>query len=548
LVEMMGGEIGVSSEPNIGSTFTFTAWLGLSTEIEEEQLTILPDLRGMRVLVAEDNEVAQQVICELLTSLTFKPHGVGNGQEAVSAIENSLAGPDIEPFDFIIMDWKMPGMDGLEAAKIIKNITTISEPPPIILATSFSRDELLHSEQRDYIDGFLSKPLCQSMLFSEIMKIFGKEDSSRSKIKQYDKVRDYEAIQGILGAKVLLAEDNAFNQQVACELLESNGLDVTVVNNGREAVEAAKKSLFDVVLMDIQMPEMDGMQATAELRRDPLLKGLPILAMTAHAMAEDREKSLAGGMNDHITKPIDPDKLFEALVKWIPVKDRNSSSVSKKSPDAIKQPLLPDTLPGIDLKVALKNLSGNSKLLHKLLVEFYQDNRDTIPKIQTALKEEPQTAERMTHTLKGIAGSIGAAAMQSAALALETAINKKQSDRFAELLSDLEQSLTPILGGLEHLDNETATAPKANDEAESNTEVAPIDRDALTPLFAELNNFLKSGHSQSETKLAEIRTLLAGNFDNHMQSIQNQIEDYEYEEAMETLSEAASLFDIQIKS
>jgi two-component system, sensor histidine kinase and response regulator len=438
-------------------------------------------------------------------------------------------------------------MDGLEAAQIIKNNSAISKPPPIILTTSFSRDELLHSKKRDYLDGFLSKPVCQSMLFSEIMKVFGKGDTGNNKIKQYEKGRDHEAIQGILGAKVLLVEDNTFNQQVACELLESNGLVVTVANNGREAIEEAKKSPFDLILMDIQMPEMDGMQATAELRKDPLLVDLPILAMTAHAMVEDREKSLAGGMNDHITKPIDPDKLFEALVKWIPIKERGTSSNTKKSTELNKRPLLPETLPGIDLKVALKNLSGNSTLLHKLLVEFYQDNKNSIPVIRKTLKEDRQVVKRAAHTLKGIGGTIGAETLQSAALALETAIDREQTSDLKILVSDLEQSLTPILNGLEGLHRETVSAAKLKDKEKLPVEVGPINRDTLTPLFAELNNLLKSGHSESEIKLAEMREFLAGNSENHMDSIQSQIEDYEFEEAVETLTKAAKQLGIPMK-
>jgi len=321
LVEMMEGEISINSKPGVGSDFIFTAWIGISTESVEEKLEMLPDLRGMRVLVAENNKIAQDVIYQLLSTLSFKTDMVESGEAAVAAVEKAIVEPNEKPFDFIIMDWQMSGIDGIEAAQKIKSNSALPEKPAIILATSFSRNELLNREDRSCLDGFLSKPLGQSQLFSEILNVFGKNDPNR-KPRTIEGLRDNDAIQDILGAKVLLAEDNAFNQQVARELLESNGLVVTIANTGRKAIEIVNKENFDVILMDIQMPEMDGFTATRKLREDPLFRDIPIIAMTAHAMADDRRKSLEAGMNDHITKPIDPDILFDTLVKWIPAKKR----------------------------------------------------------------------------------------------------------------------------------------------------------------------------------------------------------------------------------
>ncbi|MBF0590179.1 MAG: response regulator, partial [Magnetococcales bacterium] len=306
-----------------------------------------------------------------------------------------------------------------------------------------------------------------------------------------------------------------------------------------DAVRLVREGAFEVVLMDIQMPEMDGFQATAEIRRDPGFKALPILAMTAHAMAGDREKSLAAGMDDHITKPIDPDLLFDALIKRIPHKDRGVAKQLSKRSDLGSGTVLPASLPGIDLEIGLKHVAGNQPLLRKLLMEFLEDYREIIVHIQATLNEDPESAGRAAHTLKGVAGSIGAHGLQAAALALEMGIKENRAEALEELLAALDRNLAPILQGLESLTGDEAQAvPDAAAEGEL-TAVSPEDRARLAPLIHELNVYLKSGHSRSEGKLEEIRTMLAGHAGQQLNRMLEQIEDYEYEEAMETLADTA---------
>jgi two-component system, sensor histidine kinase and response regulator len=362
------------------------------------------------------------------------------------------------------------------------------------------------------------------------------------------KSRDVDAIQGILGAQVLLAEDNKINQQVATELLEANGMMVTVANNGIEAVNKVQEKQFDVVLMDIQMPQMDGFAATNKIRSLPDCKKLPILAMTAHAMAGDREKSLNAGMNDHITKPIDPDKLFDALVKWIPAKERNVVIKSQPSSDKNTEFTLPENLPGIDLKVGLKHISGNSKLLGKLLKEFHKDYRNVIAEIRSNIEEDQPTAQRTVHTLKGVAGSIGAAALQSSALTLEQALGEARSEEYEKLIADLEQNLKPVLQGIATLDLSKDSSQTATREAAHISEPTPVNIESLTPALKDLHKLLKSGHSRSQEKLTEVCRLLANNATDKTSRINELIEDYEYEEAVETLLEIAKMLNVQLDS
>ena len=549
LVEMMDGEISIESAPDEGSTFTFTVWLNCTPNNVEEKLDMLPDLRGMRVLVAENNEVSQEVICELLSTLTFNPTVVTNGRDAIKAIQEGENAPDAKPYDFIIMDWKMPIMNGLEAANFIKNEAQLKSPPPIILVTSFSRDELLDIEDRSYIDGFISKPVGQSRLFSEILKVFGKEDPSIKPIKQINKFRDDEAIQHLLGTKVLLVEDNVLNQQIASELLANNGVEITIANNGREAVQLAKKKSFNAILMDIQMPEMDGLQATTQIRKDPLLNDLPIIAMTAHAMADDRAKSLAAGMNDHINKPIDPDELFEVLVKWIPEKKQKKPNLIPALDDeALEKELqteLPEDLPGIDKKVALKFVAGNGKFLKKMLGNYYSRNKDVVSRIQTALSSgDTDLAKRTAHSLKSISGTLGVLEVPKNANALEGAIVEEQQEKINKLLLELGELLTPILQGLEKsvLIEIPTNDVKVNESRENRVE--SINKEQFTRLFMELADALEAGHSRSKDKLAKLRDILPNNHNNSLDRILHNIEEFEFEEALEALSELASQFNI----
>ena len=314
LVEMMGGEIRVESEPGKGSVFRFTAAFGRTGRPRARLASLVGDLRGLRVLVVDDSETSRQILAESLRSMTFDVGLATSGEEAL--VELDRAADAGRPYDLVLMDYKMPGMDGIEAGRRIKKGSGPHKVPTVVMVTAYGREEVMTQAEGAGFEGFLIKPVNQSVLLNTIMEVFG-----RGGHRQFQPLAAQatppDALASIRGARLLVAEDNEINQQVAREILESAGFVVELANNGREALEKVRSGPYDAVLMDIQMPEMDGLQAAEELRRDGRFGDLPIIAMTAHAMAGDREQSLQAGMNDHVTKPIDPDALFAVLLRWV---------------------------------------------------------------------------------------------------------------------------------------------------------------------------------------------------------------------------------------
>ena len=309
LVELMGGSIWVVSEPGGGSTFSFTGWFGLS---ETTARKVLPTrLVSLKALVVDDNASAREVLEDQLATIGAEIEQVASGAEAIDAVKRADAG---RPFDVILLDWRMPGLDGVETARRIRADGSLKHVPAIIIVTAFGREEVRSEAEDAGVDGFLVKPVNQSMLVDMLVEIFAPEH--RTAAREVVTATAYD----LNGLRVLLVEDNAINQQIAVELLEGVGVFVDVANNGREAVDKLLAEggnvRYDLVLMDLQMPEMDGYQATACIRAAPRLADLPIIAMTAHAMAEERDRCLAAGMRGHITKPIDPELLYRTLMQF----------------------------------------------------------------------------------------------------------------------------------------------------------------------------------------------------------------------------------------
>ncbi|HTP34420.1 MAG TPA: response regulator, partial [Candidatus Acidoferrales bacterium] len=313
LVEMMGGEIWVESQPGVGSTFQFTAWFGIGAA-RPERKRFVPELAGIRVLVVDDNPQAREILSDALRGFGLETGQASSGDEAIRALASADAK---NPYSLVLMDWHMPGMDGLEATRIVKYGDRLKNIPRVVMVTAFGREDVRAGAEQIGIDGYLLKPVGASLLYDTLISLFGTAEAeaaathvSREEAQAYD----------ASGVRILLVEDNEMNQQVATELLESAGAKVTVANHGGEAVKTLREGpdppAFDVVLMDLQMPEMDGFTATRLLRADPRFKDLPIIAMTAHALVEERQRCLEAGMNDHVTKPIEPDALFAALKRW----------------------------------------------------------------------------------------------------------------------------------------------------------------------------------------------------------------------------------------
>ncbi len=472
LVKMMGGTINVDSELGKGSTFRFTVnFCQVDEEVIKKFYQPLPDQNSMRVLVVDDLATIRTTLSEMLAGFGYHVSVAASGSEALEKTVQAAA--DGEPFTLILVDWQLEGMDGLETARLIKQDGRLSPVPAIIMMTSFGKGEVVQQCEQLGLDGFLSKPITSSALLNAIMGILGQIDK-RQEIGNVDLV---EIRKWLCGRSILLVEDNEINQQVAVELLKKVEVIVHVANNGIEAVQAAQDYDYDLILMDIQMPKMDGLEATIKIRE--LLadhQDMPIIAMTAHAMIGDRMKSLAAGMNDHITKPIEPDELYATLMKWIwpgemkqwgGIKNQASEQQARhREADKLPQGecsthcdpgvTLPDTLPGIDVAQGLKRVADNQKLYGQILAKFHKNQTDVVRKIRAALAvEDVKEAGMLAHTLKGVAGTIGAAEVYKLASDLEDGIKHNQnqnSDYVCSCLLDVEKRLSLVLASIVELE------------------------------------------------------------------------------------------------
>jgi len=487
-------------------------------------------LLALKILVVDDNPSTRQILHRYLDNFGYRVETAESGEAAIGLLETAE-----DPFDLVLMDWKMPHMDGVEAIRRIHDSEHIDPLPMVMMVTAFDREHL-QQEARDLsLDGLLVKPISQSSLLDAILNAFGKAEARAEHRHHIPELAEH-----IRGASILLVEDNEINQQVANELLTQAGLHVSIADDGQQGVEQAAKgdadgNPFDAILMDIQMPVMDGYTATRILRKDPRFKELPIIAMTANAMASDRDRAAAAGMNDHIAKPIDINEIFKVLAKWVPPPEERragAASTAKTVPDndriaAETAPAPIPALEGIDTKASLKRVGGNTALYLKILNRFHDSQGDSVQRIRASLLEgDRETAQRLAHTLKGLAGNIGAERLQQDAAVLERAIHGELED-LDPILDDTQASLDETLESLGAL-AKAATADSAG----------RMNLAELQPMFVRLRELLEDDDSEAMDIVDRILEKMGSTL--HAATLQRLgglINRYEFEEALEVLAD-----------
>jgi len=527
LTELMGGEIRADSTPGKGTEFIFTARLQISDNIDRQtrHATELP--QGLRALVVDDNEAAREVLASMLTSFKIKVDTAADGKTALTLLTQAVE--QQKPYDVVLLDWIMPGIDGIETARRIKANTAFAKLPAMLMVTANGREEAYLEADKAGLHAFLVKPVYASVMYETLLNILGiKAVAHPLAVTRKGQTTD---LRKIRGARILLVEDNSINQEVATAFLEEGGMAVTVVSNGLECLAALQQASYDLVLMDIQMPEMDGLEATRRIRRNNQLQDLPIIAMTAHAMAGDRDKSLAAGMNEHITKPIDQAELFQILKIWIP--EKQSAEPPYIAGKAAEISSTEDTplpfLPGINQVDALKAVNNNKKLLLKMLHDFHK-HYSNLPDIlrDLAFTGQWQEIQNKAHAIKGVSGYIGSTTLMQAAQKLEATLRNKRQEDAPDHLDSFINVLDQILSALTALP------------------VVPLERPAQTrPMqgivtgessieehMRQLINHLNKGEITAEEQFCKVKEQLTGaGFEQPLQNLANLINDIEYDRA-----------------
>jgi len=511
LAMAMGGDTGVHSEPGKGSTFWFTASLGLGS-----QDSLLPNaaltLHGERVLVVDDNESAALVLSELLRNLGFQVDTVSSGGAAIESIQASAQRQ--KPYAFVMLDWQMPGMDGLQTVEALHN-TSAPNVPFVLMVTAHRHQDVVRGAARLGIEYVLAKPINGSLLINTMLQILGRKHSDGgSPLGPRESVLVEHLIAPLAGARVLVVEDNDINQQIACEILNHAGLETDVAENGQLALHhiAARQAEgrpYDIVLMDMQMPVMDGITAARHIRETADAQVLPIVAMTANAMQKDRQRCLDAGMNGFVTKPINPSELWRSLLEWTPLRPHMghpdgvaepTSTAENADVDALMQRLR--NIPDLDVELGLSRTNNSPAFYVSMLQKFATTQGDVAARIRVALNHaNTPVAERLAHTLKGVAAHLGAEEVQLCCGMLED--NVRNGASAAATLASLQHTADAMARLLNHLDQvglvNAAEAPST----------APLD--ALE-------------EQQAWAVVAQIRALLADN-DAHSQVLWDQNRD-----------------------
>jgi signal transduction histidine kinase/DNA-binding response OmpR family regulator/HPt (histidine-containing phosphotransfer) domain-containing protein len=535
IAELMGGQVGVDSVHGQGSTFWFTARLGKSKSQVVPQL-LREDLEGKRILVVDDNEAARLLLGRLLVELHLDVDSAESGAQALDMLDRAVA--QGKPYEALYLDWQMPGMNGIELAQKVRE-RPYDQMPKMVLVTGYGREEVLKSAEDIRLDNVLVKPVNGSMLFDSVTRLFGQFNPEADDDRDGGKGAAA-SMTAIRGAKVLLVEDNDLNQEVATELLRGVGLVVDVADNGQIAVEKVQAAAYDIVLMDMQMPVMDGLSATRIIRQMPQFNELPIVAMTANAMQADREACRAAGMDDHVAKPIEPQELFQALLKWVKPREGAADEAdvlglptAAEQPAADAGPRMPVGIDGLDTELGLRRVLGKVPRYVSMLEKYVAGQTGAIAEMRQAIAaNDRDTATRLAHTTKGVSGNIGATVVQRLAETLEEALKHGEPmDGMPALVDALEERLVPLV---------TAIAAQLPQQAETAASSGPvtIDEAQLAAVSERLRSLLEDMDSDAGEWMQAHAALLAAAYPAHVKAVQEALEGFDFDVALEQLDAA----------
>jgi len=439
LVGLMGGEIDVDSTPGQGSNFRFTARFGVGSPAQAALLPRAGAHRDLRILVVDDSANSREILHDLLVLLGYAPVVEGGGAAGLAELRRA-AGVG-RPYQLVLLDWRMPGLDGFDVVRMLREDPLPGPAPAILLVTAYGDEAIVREAARQGLAGCLAKPVSASTLLDAINGACGPQRGGPASVPASARgaAPRAQAPEALRGRRVLLVEDNELNRFVATELLcDVAGMDVTLAGNGHEALAQLREARFDLVLMDIQMPGMDGLQCTRLIRADRALAGVPVIAMTAHAMAGDRDKSIAAGMNDHVDKPFEPAQLFEVMLRWL----APAGPAGAAAPRAGQLPA-PD--PVVDFELGLRRCLGRPELYHRILGRYLRQREASPDEIRAALDAgELEAGARNAHTLVSTASMLGAPALAALARELHDAVDLGLPERWRALLGRLEAAQAEV--------------------------------------------------------------------------------------------------------
>lgn len=519
LVELMNGRIWIeNSETNKGTTICCTIQLKIASKINQpvkiEQTTL--QLENIRVLVVDDNEASREILSEILRFFKLEVSIANNGIEAIKQLE--YAGH--RPFDVVLMDWHMPGMNGVEIARLIHADTIITKQPKIIIVTAYDRDEVMKLIDSVNISDLLIKPVSPSTLLDSILSVLGQRP-----IHNGNKANTENQLGNYRGIHLLLVEDNEINREVAGELLRSMNITLEEAVNGEEAVKMVQQRDYDGVLMDVQMPIMDGLEATRRIRALAQLPdcerflSLPIIAMTAMAMVQDAEECKRAGMTDYIAKPIVPELLSSILQKWLLSKPPDTSQ------NFINQQQNPRKLENFDVTKGVHRVGGNVEAYFKQLHRFREHYANAVDELQHFLtNQQIDAAEAYCHSFKGVCGMLDATELFAYVTEIDNELKKNELPDSAKL--------EKLKGLLNNALDEIDALPVPIELQKESTVATPLNTEQLLLKLTELECLLVNDIGSAEKLLAELHTtLISTEIEKSLTEIATKLEIFEVDEA-----------------